>query len=117
MGLNAGSLVYLVTIQKLADGVDTSGAPTEIPSTLGTAWMARETVSGMERFATNQLSASAVVRWTMRYRSDMDPDIVNVAKTRRLVYQSRTYDITEAESDKKQNWIAVTTLVNSAVAA
>lgn len=117
MALNAGALIHRVTIQRLTDGVDTSGAPTETPARLCDAWMARETVSGMEKFASNQLSASSVLRWTMRYQPNMDPDLIDVPKSRRLLYQHRAYDITEAQTLDRKAGIVLTTLAGSGVAA
>jgi SPP1 family predicted phage head-tail adaptor len=115
-GLNAGSLVHQVTIQRLTESVDASGAPVEVPSVLRTAFMASEPARGQERFVAGQESAAAMLQWTMRYVQDMDPFMVDVPKERRLLYQGRAYDIVEAESDRK-NWIVLKTLSASKVAA
>jgi head-tail adaptor len=117
VSLNAGALIHDVTIQQIASSEDTSGAPTETPSTLIRARMSREVVSGKETFGDAQLSAASVIRWQMRYVSSMDPDLVDVPKTRRLLYQGRSYDITEAENMDRRCGIVLTTLNKSQVAA
>lgn len=108
--MEVGERDRLVTIQQMADGQATSGFPTETPTTLTTAWMRTLDVTGMERFAAQQLSAQSVTQWEMGYRSDMDPELVDVCKTRRLVYQGRTYDITSASQIGRREGIELITL-------
>lgn len=117
MALNAGSLNLEVTVQQITDGVDTSGAPIETWTFLCKPFMAREAERGYERFGADQLSAASVLKWTMRYRADMDPDLVDVPKKRRLVYLDRAYDITAAETMDRKKGIVLRTLASSKVAA
>lgn len=119
MGLNAGSLVHVVTVQSLTAGTDASGAPTLTPATLFTASMSRETERGGtgEQLKAGQESAAAVLRWTMRYHADMDPDLVDVQAARRLLYQGRAYDIVSAETIDRKVGIVIRTLSTSKVAA
>lgn len=86
----------LVRIEALSDTVATSGFPTQAPTTLADVWMAREDLEPPfepERFDASQLSARTVSRWWLAYRSDMDPELVDVPKRRRLLYRGRVYDI------------------------
>lgn len=115
--VNLGELVHDVTIQQLTDGVDGAGAPQESWSTLMTAWMARRTETSGEAFAGDQLSAAIRTQWTMRYAADMDPDLVDVPKARRLVYQGRAYDILAADVMDRQSGIVLRTLAASRVTA
>lgn len=109
--LNAGALTTPVTIQQLAESTGPSQFPVETWSTLyATAWMSREEVRGGERMADGQLSAQASTRWAMRYVADMDPDLVNVPKVRRLLYGGRVYDIVRGEHLGRKDGIALTTI-------
>lgn len=118
--INPGEMVHEVTIQSVTDGVDASGAPQETWATLMTVWMGREsrrTEPGGESFHGDQLSASLVTRWFMRYTPEMDPDVVDVPKARRLVYLGRPHDIVSAETTDRRTGILLRTLAKSAVPA
>lgn len=86
----------LVTIQQATQTADASSFPTVSWSTLTTCYMAMAPLSGRERVEQGQISAAADTRFEMGYRSDMDPELVDVPKTRRLAWQGRTYDIVVA---------------------
>jgi hypothetical protein len=118
--LALGSMVHDVTIQALTEGVDDSGAPLSVAATLTHAWMSRRqsrTGRVAERFTADQLSSGTVIEWTMRYIASMDPDLVDVPKSRRLLYQGRAYDILEAENLDRQVGIVIRTLSHSKVPA
>jgi len=95
-GMDPGERNRLVTIQQVTDGQDTEGAPTESWATLTQAWAAKMDLTGRERLAAEQMTASYDTRWQIGYRADMDPELVDVAKVRRLIYQGRNYDIVAA---------------------
>lgn len=99
-----------VTIQQLTESAGSSGYPVETWTTLVNAWMSKRDVSGRERFAAGQISAPFDSRWEMNYRGDMDPELVNVAKLRRLNYQGRTYDIVAASQIGRRAGIELLTL-------
>lgn len=124
MTLNAGTLVHQVTIQQLTetDAVDSSGAPAETPwTTLCVAPMGRllsmRTERGAETVKANELSAVVATRWTMRYLPTMDPDLVDVQKLRRLLYQGRVYDIVAIEPMDRRVGFVIRTIASSKVAA
>jgi len=99
--VNPNDRTWRVTIESrpVADVQDEdSGEPIDGPwTTLVSACpMARFELSAGERFAANQETASADARWEMTYRADMDPDLIDVPKRRRLVVRGRTLDITGA---------------------
>lgn len=110
MGLNVGDLVHDVTIQALAESTADSGFPGEDWPTLCLAWMSQAPGRGQERYAAGQLSASAETRWQMRWVPSMDPDSVDVAKKRRLLYQGRVHDITSASMIGRREGIELLTL-------
>jgi head-tail adaptor len=98
--IEPGRCRWRVTIESRPadDTTDTSGAPIDGPWTtlLDDVPMARTDVQGRERFIADQESALADTRWEMGYRADMDPDLVDVVKLRRLVVRGRVYDIEAA---------------------
>jgi len=111
-----GQMDRLVTIQKMTETRSaTSKAPVETWSTLGDEFMACRPARGRERFIGDQISASGDTVWTMHYRSDMDPESVNVQKTRRLRFRGRTYDITAAVHVGMREEIELTTLASARV--
>ena len=67
-------------------------------------------MSAREVWKTDQLSAAADTKWTMPYRADLDPDLVDVAKTRRLVYKERVYGITGAKLIERKAGVVMETL-------
>lgn len=91
-----------LTIEQLpaaTDAVGTSGFPVETWTTLYSTWASRADVDDsryQERFVEGQLSAPAQTKWQVDYRPDMDPDLLEVPKRRRVVYEGRTYDIMHA---------------------
>lgn len=118
--LNVGELVHEVTIQGLTDGVDASGAPLETWADLFCAWASREGMRGErggEAMTGDQLVASQITRWIMRYDENLDPDLVDLPKTRRLVYRGRIYDIIEADPIDRAAGIELRTIASSRVEA
>ncbi len=111
MRISSGKMDRSVTIQSLAEAA--SGYPVETWSTLAVEWMEKETASGAERFATSQVAAQLQTVWRMNWREDMDPDSVDVAKARRLVFMGRIFDITSAEEVGRRQGIALTTVAAS----
>jgi SPP1 family predicted phage head-tail adaptor len=106
----SGQRTRAVTIQQLTESTGESGFPIETWTTLAVEYMARLDLRANEQFAVNQTSAFAETQWHMPYREDMDPDLVDVAKTRRLVYEGRTYDILTASALDWRKGIELTTL-------
>lgn len=100
-----------VAIYALTQSTGTSGFPKEDPTPLATVWASREDVAGDERYANDQLSAPFTTKWEVPYSALWDPELVDVAKTRRLVYEGRRYDIVRGErTGLKRDDIALWTL-------
>lgn len=104
----------VVTIQQLSDGVGTSGAPVGTWSTLVASMPAsRLDISGRERFIAGQESAAVDTTWEINYRADMDPELVDVPKNRRLVVGGRVHDIVAARQSERRKLIELVTLASS----
>lgn len=101
-----------VTIQQrpAADAVDAAGAPLETWTTLVEMAAEKMVIGGRERFLADQKSAPYDTRWRLNYRADLDRDLVDVPKLRRLVYKSRVYDIVDAQVIGRNEGIELLTL-------
>jgi SPP1 family predicted phage head-tail adaptor len=116
--MEAGQRDRVITIQQWSESIGASGAPVETWTTLVSSMPAAKRVSmGRERFTANQEVSSADTTFEINYRLDMDPDLVDVPKTRRLVYDGRVYDIVSAEEIGRKVGIRLMTLSNTGVSA
>lgn len=71
---------------------------------------AKHDIQGRERFAQEQLSARYDRRWIINYRLDMDPELVDVPKSRQVVYHGRAEDIVSAREIGRREGIELLTL-------
>lgn len=95
--LTPGELTRRVIVQQLTEDTGATGAPIETWTTLTLNVMMRKLdLRGDERLSAGQLSSPFDTLWQTYYRADLDPDLLDVTKTRRIVYQSRIYDIIRA---------------------
>ena len=109
--LDAGKRDQLVTIEEVTDDVDGEGAPIETWTTLvANMPAARYELQGWERLKADQMSARYDARWEMNYRIDMDPDLVDVPKARRIVCRGRTHDIVACRIVGRKAGIEVETI-------
>jgi hypothetical protein len=100
-----------VTIQQLTESNGTSRFPVETWTTLiATYWCSKQDAGGRERFAMDQQSAAFDTRWEGAYVASLDPETVNVTKTRRILYQGRVYDIVAASQVGRRAAIEFLTL-------
>lgn len=106
----AGLRSRLVTIEQLSSENAGGAFPIETWTSLALEWMSKRDLRADERFAANQTSAFAETEWQMAYRSDMDPDLLDVTKMRRLVYEGRTHDIVAASVIGMQRGVTMLTL-------
>lgn len=108
---DAGERDRAVTIQQLSSSTGTSKFPVETWTTLATPyWCTKQDVGGRERMAADQRSAPYTTRFEGGYRADVDPDLVDVRKTRRLLYQGRIYDIVDASMIGRKEGVEFLTL-------
>jgi head-tail adaptor len=88
-----------------------SGFPVEDWVPLGEpVWMSRKDTLGDERFAADQVSAWGQTRWEMAYQPDMDPELVDVMRVRRLNVNGRIFDIRAASLLDHRTGIALMTM-------
>lgn len=112
--MEAGLRDRLVTIQQSTDVTTASGMPGEDWSTLVDDMPAsKDDLTGRERLMVSQLSAQADSKFVINYRLDMDPEVVNVPKSRRLVYRGRTYDITMANMLGRREGVELFTIAKA----
>lgn len=105
-GERAGRRDKLVTIQgrPSADDVDAGGLPAaDFTDRQPAVWMSKQDPRGTESFTENQVMARVDTEWHMPYRPDMDPELLDVPKLRRLVYQGRVYDIAHASLEQRSD--------------
>lgn len=84
--MRAGRLRHRVTIQNKSVVHDSFGEETIIWTTLATVWGQIEAAGGRESVEERQAEAERTVRMTMRYRSDVRPEM-------RATWSGHTYDI------------------------
>ncbi len=110
-GAGAGARDRWVTIQtRPPEAVGQSGFPTDAPwSDLATVAMAREDVEAGERERGAQELAVSYTQWAMPYMPEMDPELVDVQKLRRLVFAGRQFDIIGASPIGRAQGIAILT--------
>ena len=77
----------------MTDAVGASQFPIETWTPLVTVLAAYDEEGGGEVFTANQVAGTAAGRWTMPYRADCDPEVVDVVKLRRLVANGRVHDV------------------------
>jgi len=96
--LAAGIRNRQVTIQVLTETKGSSGYPVEnwTTATPIVVQASKDDETGEERFAANQTTAPFDTTWQIPYLASMDPELVNVPKTRRVLYQGRVHDIVSA---------------------
>lgn len=107
---SSGERNKLITIQQLTESAGASGFPVETWSTLATAIASRRPLGGRERVTADQVSAPFDTQWQIPYRPDMDPDLLNVTKVRRLVIEGRVHDIVSASPVGQKRGIELMTV-------
>lgn len=115
--MESGERDRAVTLEQMTES-NPDGFPVETWTTLASpVWMRKMDMRGDEKFRASQLSAPFDTQWEMGYRADMDPDLVDVPKYRRIIYQGRRYDIVTASQIGRLEGIELLTLAGSTVEA
>jgi SPP1 family predicted phage head-tail adaptor len=89
MSLAAGPMEHRLTFQRLVSGQDAAGQPLktwENLPTLPTVWGSAQPLRGKEFLAANQVQATAEVKFTIRYRTDLDASM-------RLLWRGVVYEL------------------------
>lgn len=96
MSCKIGRMDRLIDIQQNTPVQDGVGQPIENWTNLDTnVWAEWVPVSGREFWAARQVNATALAQFRIRFRSDI------TVGSHRIVYDGNTYDIAEAEEDKR----------------
>jgi head-tail adaptor len=100
--MEAGERTCRVVVQRSVAARGATKAPVDTWVTHTTTWMRRTAIDPIradygEKFINHQVVAQPQSVWEMGYREDMDPTIYDVAKTYRLLYQGRPYNIVAAD--------------------
>jgi len=112
-GLSVGALDREVTIECLVAQGD-AGYPTEKWDTLEHGvFMSKVDLRGSEKFLAGQIAANVDTKWELQWRDDMDPDCLDIPKTRRLVHKGRIFDITAAMMIGRQDGVRLLTVAGS----
>ena len=70
--MRAGRLDRKVTIQTFTATQNDYGEPVETWTTLADVWAERTPLSGREAFISDQMAALSLIKYRIRYRSDVD---------------------------------------------
>lgn len=114
--MDAGRRNLFVRVQYRSDGASSSGFPVDDwdEEDEKQIYMNRLTTKGAERLMAMQVQASYDAKWTMAYRTDMDPDLVDLTAERRIVWQGRVHDIVSASLSEDRMEIEILTRMNPA---
>lgn len=109
--MDAGKRDRVLTIQQrsVVDTPDSSsGVPEDTWTTLVEHMPAAKTdVSGWKRYINEEPSSRFDVIYEMNYRLDMDPELVDVPKTRRVIVGQRTLDVVYAAEIGRRRGVAL----------
>lgn len=105
-----------VTIEQADDAVSTSKIPIERWTTLASiVWMRKLDANMSERVKAEQVAAAFDTQWEMGYWKEMDPELVDVSKSRRLLYQGRLHLIVGASLIGRREGIELLTISSTKV--
>lgn len=120
MGIDAGQRDRKITIEQrpAADTLDTEGAPIDGPWTTLVDCMpaAKHDMHGEERMRGDDRIASKFdTRWVINYRLDMDPELLDVPKLRRVKVGDRYHQIVAAAEIGRRQGIEIMTVASTKV--
>ncbi len=101
--MNPGDFDQRITIQNVTESVDTFGQRVQSFSTLAVVWAKVEEKRGMEGEQSNQIVATRMVEFLIRYRAGLNERM-------RVVYRGNTYMIESIISgDERKNTLRIHT--------
>lgn len=92
--MSIGRMDRQIVIEQNTPTQDAAGQPIESWATLATVWAEYLPVSGREFWQAKQVNAQAVANFRIHYRSD-------VTRKMRLTSEGDTYDIVDANEDRR----------------
>lgn len=94
--MNPGLLRHRITLQKFMVITDPDGFTTQQWQDVATVWAAVENLHGREYWEAAAVQAENTVKFTIRYRPDID-------QTMRIVFRGQVYEITAIDNVKYRN--------------
>lgn len=117
--LHSGRRDQTITIEQRSDtdsAESTSGEPVETWTTLVSNMPAsRLDTSGDERFVADQTAAKFDIEWEINWRADMDPELYDIPKVRRVVLADRVHDIVSCVEVGRRAGLILRTCASSKV--
>ncbi len=92
--MSIGRMDRQIVIEQNTPTQDSTGQPIDSWATLATVWAEFLPVSGQEFFQARQVNAVAVANFRIHYRTD-------VTRKMRLTFDDDTYDIVDANEDRR----------------
>lgn len=112
----AGQRDRYVTIErKIAPDEADEGYPVEDWEELRKVFMFRRDLRADERVSMGQESAFAETTWQSEYMADMDPELVDLPATTRIVYAGRAYNIVAASRMERKSGLEFMTLAGTRI--
>ncbi|NNG67340.1 phage head closure protein [Caldanaerobacter subterraneus] len=94
--MNPGLLRNRITLQKKVDLTDPDGFTTQQWQDIATVWAAAENLHGREYWEAAAIQAENTVKFTIRYRPDVD-------QTMRILFKGKVYNILSVDNIKYRN--------------
>lgn len=91
-----GELRHRITLQKKVDVIDSDGFTTQQWQDVATVWAAVENLHGREYWEAAAIQAENTVKFTIRYRQDVD-------QTMRIVFKKKVYNILSVDNIRYRN--------------
>lgn len=110
MGREAGPFdLRVIVLAKGPGDTDSSGFPIDTWVELVANYPARKRVlSTAETWRAGRESAATLCIYEIRYRADMDPDVLDLPASRRIVDRGKTYDVVGAEANGRHDAVVLT---------
>jgi len=118
-GLEPGDRDRWITIEAATDGVDAVGAPIEVWTPIVSLPATKLDLETRERLQSGaaRIASAFDTRWQINYRADMDPELQDVAKGRRIIHNGRRHDIVGAVHLGRKDGIEFLTTASTAEGA
>lgn len=94
--MKIGDLRHRITLQKCISIIDDEGFATQEWQDVATVWASVENLYGREYWQAAAIQAENTVKFTIRYRLDVDQTI-------RIVFRGQVYEITAIDNIKYRN--------------
>ena len=94
--MNPGKLRHRITLQRYTEIVDPDGFTTQQWQDVATVWAAVENLYGREYWEAAAVQAENTVKFTIRYRPDVD-------QAMRIVFRGKIYNIISVDNIKYRN--------------